>query len=114
MHEEWREIMEPDKKLLEELVKRIVAAVHPLSILLFGSAARGAMGPNSDLDLLVVVPDGLNRRATCRLLYERLYGLGFAKDIIVATASDIETHRDNPGLVYARALAEGKELYRAA
>ncbi len=49
--------MQPDTRLLEELVQRIVEAVHPLRIILFGSAARGEMGPNSDLDVLVVMPD---------------------------------------------------------
>ena len=53
--------MQPDTRLLEELVQRIVEAVHPLRIILFGSAARGEMGPNSDLDVLVVMPDGIHR-----------------------------------------------------
>ena len=47
--------LKPAQRLLDELVKRTVEAVNPLQIILFGSAARGAMGPHSDLDLLVVV-----------------------------------------------------------
>lgn len=47
---------------LNELVRRIVEAVHPLKILLFGSAARSQMGPNSDLDIPVVMPDGVHHR----------------------------------------------------
>ena len=105
--------MQPDTRLLEELVQRIVEAVHPLRIILFGSAARGEMGPNSDLDVLVVMPDGVHRRQTAQLLYRHLMGLGFAKDIVVVTESDLERHGSNPYLIIKPALDEGKELYHA-
>jgi uncharacterized protein len=42
--------MGPDPAILEDLVRRVIESVHPLRIILFGSAARGEMGPNSDLD----------------------------------------------------------------
>jgi len=48
--------MSPDPVLLDELVRRTVEAVQPRRIILFGSAARGTMGPQSDLDVLVVMP----------------------------------------------------------
>ncbi len=101
-------------EILKEIVRRTVAAVHPLRILLFGSAARGDAGLNSDLDLLVVMPDGVHRRHTAQHLHEVLFGVGYAKDIIVATVSDIERHRNNAGLVYAAALDSGVEVYHAA
>lgn len=104
----------PDPQLLDEVVKRTVAAVHPLRIILFGSAARDAMGPDSDLDLLVVVPDGVHRRRTAQTIYRSLRGVGFAKDVVVVTESDIREYGDNPSLVINPALNQGKELYRAA
>ncbi|MBI3302725.1 MAG: nucleotidyltransferase domain-containing protein [Deltaproteobacteria bacterium] len=58
--------MQPDSQLLKELVQRIVKAVHPIRIILFGSAARGEMGPNSDLDVLVVMPEGIHRGVLTR------------------------------------------------
>ena len=99
--------------MLDDLVRRIVAAVHPLRIILFGSAARGKMGPNSDLDVLVVMPDGVHRRKTAQYIYRQMMGFGFAKDIIVATQNDLIIYKDNPGLIYQQALAEGIELYHA-
>lgn len=54
------------------------------------------MGPNSDLDLLIVVPNGSDCRALARTLYRRLRGLGYAKDILVVQESDVENHGDNP------------------
>jgi predicted nucleotidyltransferase len=105
--------MQPDQTKLDELVRRIEEAVHPLRIILFGSAARGEMGPNSDLDVLVVMPDGTHRRNTAMNLYERLWNFGFAKDIVVATPEILEKHCENRWMIYHDALREGKELYRA-
>lgn len=97
--------------LLDEAVRRIVQAVKPLRIILFGSAARGRMGPHSDLDFLVVMPDGTHRRQAAREAFAALRGLGMAKDIVVVTERDLVEHRDNPSLVVKPALDEGKELY---
>ncbi len=99
---------------LNELVRRIVETVHPRRILLFGSAARGQMGPNSDLDILVVMPDGVHRRRTAQDIYCSLLGMGIAKDVVVVTESDIRDYGDNPSMVLFPALREGRELYRAA
>jgi predicted nucleotidyltransferase len=103
-----------DERMLDELVRRIVAAVHPRRIVLFGSAARGQMSPHSDLDVLVVMPDGTHRRRTAMGLYEALYGLGCPTDIAVVTDDDIRRYGDDPSLVICPALEEGRELYRAS
>jgi len=49
------------------VIRRIVEIAQPEKIILFGSAARGEMGPHSDVDLLVV-KSGVHRRklAACR------------------------------------------------
>jgi len=98
---------------IDEMVHRIVEAVHPLRIILFGSAARGAFGPDSDLDVLVVMPDGTHRRHTAQDLYQRLFGIEIAIDIMVATPTDLEKHKDDFGLIYRSILREGRELYAA-
>lgn len=100
------------EEILQEIVRRIVAAVHPHKIILFGSAARGEMGPDSDLDLLVI-KSCRHRRHTARRIRRRLIGLGIPKDIIVATPQDIERYKDTIGLIYRPALREGKVLYAA-
>lgn len=46
-------------QIINEVVRRIVETARPRKIILFGSAERGAMGPNSDLDVLVVIPCSL-------------------------------------------------------
>lgn len=98
---------------LDQLVARIVETAHPRRIILFGSAARGQMGPHSDVDLRVIMPDGVHRRRTSQGLYMALAGLGVAKDIVVVTESDVRDLGNNPSLVLYPALREGREIYRA-
>jgi uncharacterized protein len=106
--------MTPDPAVLQELVRRVVDSVHPLTIILFGSPARGEMGPNSDLDALVVVGDQSDCYAVNKVLARKVRGLGFATDIVVVRQADLDQYGANPYLVLHTALSEGKELYRAA
>lgn len=105
--------MEPDQQALDELVHCIVEAMHPLKIILFGSAARGEMGPESDVDLLVVMPEGTHRRDAAGEIYYRVRGIKVPFDVLVTTPGDLEKHRDNPGLVYRAILREGRTVYAA-
>ena len=79
---------------IDEVVRRIVAAAQPEKIILFGSAARGEMGPHSDLDILVVKSDadhwGLSGR-----IRRALRGVNAAVDLVVATPEDIERYKDS-------------------
>lgn len=103
--------MTEDQGTIQQLVQKIVEAVNPLRIVLFGSAARGQMNPDSDLDLLVVMPRGTHRRRTAQQLYRQLEGVGVPFDIIVATPEDLERHKDNIGLIYRTILREGRQIY---
>ena len=103
-----------DPQMIEEIVRRVTSAVHPLRVILFGSAARGEMGAESDVDLLIVVPDGTRRRDASRRAFRALTGIGIAKDVIVVTESDVKEFGENPSLVIKPALEEGREVYHAA
>ncbi|MCD6168989.1 MAG: nucleotidyltransferase domain-containing protein [Candidatus Latescibacteria bacterium] len=105
--------MQSNSKAVDLLIRSIAEAVHPLKIILFGSAARGEMHPDSDIDVLVVMPEGVHRRRTAQLLYRRIKGLGVPFDILVATPDDLEKHKDNIGLIYRAILKEGREIYAA-
>lgn len=105
--------MQADSNVMDRLVSEIVKAVHPLRIILFGSAARGEMRSGSDIDVLVVMPEGTHRRQTAQLLYRQIQGLGVPFDILVATPEDLERHKNNIGLIYQTVLQEGREVYAA-
>src|SRR5215467_10897149 len=102
-----------EQQVLDCVVAKIVETAQPRRIILFGSAARGQMGPHSDVDLLVVMRDGAHRRQTAQRLYRALAGLGVAKDIVVVTESDVRQYSEEPSMVICPALREGRELYCA-
>jgi predicted nucleotidyltransferase len=101
------------QSILEEIIKRVVAVAHPERIILFGSAARETMGPNSDVDLLVVKSGEFNQSHVLGDIYVNLHGVGQAVDIVLVTPEQLERYRDTHCLVIAPALREGKEIYRA-
>jgi len=98
---------------LIEIIRRIVEVANPDKIILFGSAARGQMGPNSDLDLLVVKSGDFHRGRLTEEIYMNLFGVGQAVDIIVVTPEDIERYKDSFAVVIYPALKEGKVVYAA-
>ena len=106
--------MQPEPQLVDQLVQMIIASVHPLKVILFGSAARASLGPDSDIDVLVVMPPGTHRRQTAQLLYRQIVGLKTPFDILVATTDDLDQHQHNPGLIYQTILREGIEVYARA
>ena len=103
-----------DEQQVLELSRRITEAVAARQVILFGSAARGEHGSHSDLDVLVVMPDGAHRGKTSEEIYRSLWGFGVATDVVVVTESDVARHRDDPFLVIKPALEDGRELYRAS
>jgi predicted nucleotidyltransferase len=105
--------MPADEQVIERFVRDVVAAVKPLRIILFGSRARAETHHESDIDLLVVMPEGTDRRAIMGRLYCDIPRHGTALDVLVATPSVLERHRDNPGLIYRTILEEGREVYVA-
>jgi len=103
----------PDSALLEERVRRMLTAVRPERVVLFGSGARGEWGEHSDLDVLVVVPEGTPRRETAQRIYRNLVGVGRAVDLVVVSASDVRRFAHSPATVIEPALRDGQVLYAA-
>lgn len=97
--------------ILADVVRRVVNAAHPEKIILFGSAARGEMGPNSDLDLLVIKGGKYNRRRLTTVIYRNLYGADAPVDVVVVTPEEVERYRDTHCLVICPALKEGRVVY---
>jgi len=99
--------------VLKELIRRIVEVSRPEKIILFGSAAKGRMGPNSDVDLLVVKRGRFNRGRVTEAIYMNMHGVGAAVDVIVVKPEELERYRHTRCLVIAPALTEGKVVYAA-
>ncbi len=98
---------------LNEIIRRIVETAHPLRIILFGSVARGQARPDSDIDILVVMPDGTHRRNAMTVIYKAMLGSKLDVDVVVATVSDMKNYGETSGLIYREALTQGVQLYAA-
>jgi predicted nucleotidyltransferase len=103
----------PDARLLADIVRRVVRGAGPERIVLFGSAARGTMGPDSDIDLLVIKAGKFDYWRVMTRIYRQLRGDGAAVDVVLATPEDVERYRDTHCLVICPALREGKVIYDA-
>ena len=104
----------PDPAVLADIVRRIVRAAKPEKIVLFGSAARGTMGPDSDYDLMVIVPDTmpLALRKSGRA-YEALWGLRAASDVLVWTREAFDRQLHLKASLPSTIIREGRLLYGA-
>lgn len=109
-----RVIVPPDPRtVLDEVVRRIVEVAQPDEIILFGSAARGEIGPHSDLDFLVVKSGVPHRRRLAQEIDLAMFGIPVPVDILVVTPEDIQAHREKAGTIIGPALREGKRVYAA-
>jgi predicted nucleotidyltransferase len=103
-----------DGLVLTEVVRRLIAAYDPERVYLFGSVARGDAGPDSDYDLLLVVPDDAPaEQRGSRLAYEALCGTGKAADVLVCTHSYFENRRTLKASLPGTVLREGRLLHAA-
>ena len=101
-----------DQETLDDIIRRIVEVAQPERIILFGSAARGDMTRNSDVDLLIIKEGGdANLRAQ---IYEKMYGVRVAVDAILVSPADVERYKDSHALVIKPALQEGRVVYESA
>ena len=101
--------------IIQEITARIVENAKPVKVVLFGSGARGEIGRDSDVDLLVIedkpfTPER-SRFKEAITLRQALNGLGVPVDILVYTEEEAEYWSDATNHVVWAALREGKTLY---
>ena len=99
---------------IQQAVDRIVKRFHPEKIILFGSSARGQAGPDSDADLLVVMPVNGSKRQQAVQIDLALEGIPIPIDLVVVTPDEVEKYRDALGTIIREAVQEGKVLYEQA
>jgi len=90
---------------LDAVLERIVAVAKPDRVILFGSAARGTAGPQSDLDFLVIKRGVTSRRQLAQTIYRALVGIRASVDVVVVTPEDVESLRGGVGTIVGPARA---------
>lgn len=96
---------------IQEMVGRIAARFDPDQIILFGSHARGEVGPDSDVDLLVVMPVQGSKRAKQLEIRTALRDFQIPKDIVVSKTEDFQWRKDIVGTIEYPAIRDGRVLY---
>ena len=99
------------EKEIKDIVRKIVSRFDPERIILFGSCARGKPGPDSDVDLLVVMPVKKSKRRLAIEIGVALADIRLSKDIIVTTPEEFAWRKEIPGTIERPAYLEGKVLY---
>ena len=102
-----------DASVLDEIVRRVVEVARPDRIILFGSAVREQMGPDSDVDLLVIKSGVEHRGRLAQRIYRALIGVGAPVDIVVVAPEDVERFGQRVGSIIRPALRDGREVYAA-
>jgi uncharacterized protein len=96
---------------IQVMAERIIQDYDPVKIIPFGSHARGEAGPESAIDLLVLLPEIANKRQAAVAIRRVLTDLPVPKNIVVTTPEEIARREDLVGTVLRPALREGKVLY---
>jgi predicted nucleotidyltransferase len=97
--------------VLDEIIRQVVAVAQPDRIVLFGSAARGDMGPDGDVDLWVFESDVPHRRRLAQRIHQAFFGLAVPIDVIVVTPDDTAAFGGKVGTIIEPALREGREVH---
>jgi len=93
---------------IDQIVRRVVEQFRPEKIVLFGSHARGSAGPDSDVDLLVVMPVEGSRREMTVAVRMALHDIRVPKDILLVTPDEMEMYCDIVGHIIYPAVREGR------
>lgn len=99
-------------ELLKEAVDRLKKEFQPEEIYLFGSHAWGTPNDDSDVDLMVIVPD--SQETSVRRMqraHRCLGGMGFSKDVLVPTRKFVDRYKHLRASLFHQVLTKGRKLY---
>ncbi len=102
-----------ESEFISDLVERLVTALCPQKIVLFGSRARGDHRPDSDVDILIIKNSELPRYKRAVAAHAALSGLPVPADmeLLVYTPQEVKEWSTAPAAFVTTALREGKVLY---
>jgi len=99
------------ERTVAQMVERIVKRFSPEKVILFGSHASGRAGPDSDVDLLVVMRTKGTKAAQGLEILKALRRYRMPKDVIVTTPEDFAWRSKVAGTIERPAAREGRVLY---
>lgn len=102
-----------DEGLVQEIVRRVLGVAKPDRIILFGSAATGAMNRDSDIDLLILEQEPVSRLEESLKIRDAIGSLGYPFDVIVMQTGRFEETKSVIGGLAYPANKYGRVVYEA-
>jgi predicted nucleotidyltransferase len=99
------------KNIINQTIEKITEVLSPEKIILFGSANTDNFHEDSDLDFLIVVPNGTNKRKTTQLIYKNILSIGFATDLILIDEDEFKEFQNYDGYVIKSIVETGSIIY---
>ena len=93
------------------MVERVVDRFDPISVWLFGSMARGDCNRHSDVDLMVIMSEGTDRKTAELDIMAELRGSMLPKDVLVNTPYTFQRTVDDLGTIQHMVRKHGVMLY---
>lgn len=100
--------------MTREIVRRVLTAARPDRIILFGSAASSMMNRDSDIDLLIVDANPVDRHEESVRIRSAIGDIGYPVDVIVIRTERFEETKNIIGGIAYPAHKYGRVLYEAA
>jgi uncharacterized protein len=101
------------REWVDDLVCAVVSGFEPARVILFGSVAGEADGPDSDIDLLVVLDEAplADRRRLMVELRRATRHIEAPHDLLITSVADLERFRDQPGSTEYEPARTGVTVY---
>ena len=100
-----------DYAKVDVAINRIIEAVDPKMIIVFGSVARREARDNSDLDILVVFDEVDSERVLYAVIARQFIGLKLPFDLVIMSYGDFLHYRDNVQSFTHEIVSTGKVVY---
>ena len=106
----------PRHSSISRLIELAIDELDPLEIWLFGSRAKGLERPDSDWDLLLVIPDDRADaiESDIHLAYRLRRATEADADVVACSATDFRLDADVPNTLGYEVARTGRRVYRRA
>ena len=101
-----------DRSKINNLANQIVSQFKPQKIILFGSYAYGTPTPDSDVDLMVVMPHKGSPSIQAAKIRKKIHA-GFPMDIVVRSAAEIHRRLNMGDHFIKEVIEQGQPIYES-
>ena len=99
------------ENIINSTIDKITEVLVPIKIILFGSAITNNFNIDSDIDFLVVVKNGTNKRKLTQKIYKNILSIGFATDIVLIDEDEFDEFKNFDGYAIKSIVETGQVIY---